>query len=74
MNDNRFSLAEVFKLRSKAFSEISEHAFAIDALAAAIADLDVALQTALDERNIDDRQALIASARRLAALLGGDPA
>jgi len=74
MHDNRLSLENVFKLRSKAFSEISEHAFAIDALAAGIAELDAALQTVLDDCNIDDQQALVTSARHLARFMDGGQA
>lgn len=69
MDDNRLSLENVFQLRSKAFAEISEHAFAIDAIAAAIADVDAAMQTAIAEHNIDDQQALVTTARQLAAIL-----
>jgi len=74
MHDNRLSLENVFKLRSKAFSEISEHAFAIDALAAAIADVDASLQTAIEERNIDEQQKLVTSARHLARFMDGGQA
>ena len=74
MNDTRFSLAEVFQLRGRAFAEISDHAFAIDAIAAALADLDTAMQTAIAEHNIDDRQNLITTARQLAAILDGGQA
>jgi len=74
MHDNRLSLENVFKLRSKAFSEISEHAFAIDALAAGIAELDAALQTAIEERNIDDQQQLVTAARHLARFMDGGQA
>lgn len=71
MDDNRLSLESVFRLRSKAFAEISEHAFAIDAIAAALADLDAAMQTAIAEHNIDDQQALVTTARQLATVLDG---
>ena len=66
-----FSLAEVFTLRSKAFDEIREHTIAIDRTAAALADLDTAMQTAIAERCIDEQQALVTSARRLSAILDG---
>lgn len=71
MEVTRFSLQAVVELRSKAFSEISEHAFAIDAIAAAIADLDSALQICIEERTEDDQQALVTSARHLAQLMDG---
>ncbi len=74
MEDTRFSLQAVVELRSKAFAEISQHAFAIDAIAAAVADLDSALQTAIEEHCIDDWQILITSARQLSDLLSGGQA
>lgn len=74
MEDNGLSLESVFRLRGKAFMEIREHSAAIDGIAAAIADLDVALQTALDDRNIDNQQALVTSARHLAQLMEGGQA
>ena len=74
MQDNRFSLAEVFKVRNTAFAAIREHTTAIDAIAAGIAELDAAMQTAIAERCIDDLQNLLTSARRLAALLDGGQA
>ena len=66
---NGHSLAEVFAIRSKAFTEIREHTTAIERLAAALGDVDVAMQMSIDCRNIDSQQNLITSARRLAALL-----
>ena len=74
MDDKRFSLENVFRLRSKAFAEISQHAFAIDAIAAGIAELDAALQLVIADQNIDDQQFLITTARRLAAILDGGAA
>lgn len=71
MDVTGLSLENVFLLRGKAFAEISEHAFAIDALAAAVADLDTALQTVIAERSIDDWQCLVSAARQLAAILDG---
>ena len=71
MNDTRLSLAEVFQLREKAFAASAEHAAVIDALAAALGDLDAAMQTAIAVRCIDDAQNLIDAARRLAAILSG---
>ena len=72
--NNGLSLAEVFALRGKAFTEISRHTAAIDRLAAGIADLDAAMQTAIAVRNIDDQQVLVTSARRLSAILDGGAA
>ena len=69
MNHNRLSLAEAFKLRNRAFAEIRRHSAAIDAIAVALAELDAALQLVIAEQNIDDQQALVTTARRLAALL-----
>ena len=74
MEDNRLSLENVFRLRSKAFAEISEHAFAIDAIAAAIADLDVAMTCFIDERSIDEMQGLVTAARQLADAMDGGQA
>lgn len=71
MDDNRLSLENVFRLRGKAFAEISQHAFAIDAIAAGIAELDAALQLVIAEQTIDDQQALVTTARQLAATLDG---
>lgn len=65
------SLAEVFAIRNRAFAAISEHSFAIDALAAALADLDHALQNAIDVRSIDELQRLVDAARRLSDAMGG---
>jgi len=74
MDVTGLSLENVFQLRGKAFAEISEHAFAIDALAAGIAELDAALQTAIEERNIDDQQQLVTAARHLARFMDGGQA
>ena len=71
MNYNRFSLAEVFQLRGRAFDAIREHTAAIDDLAAELVDVDAALQQSIGERSIDEQQALLTSARRLVALLEG---
>ncbi len=71
MDDTGLSLENVFRLRGRAFTEIREHSTAIDRTAAALADLDAAMQTAIAERCIDEQQALVTSARRLAALLDG---
>ncbi len=67
------SLAEVFAIRNRAFAAISEHSFAIDALAASIANMDHALQVCIAERNLDEQQSLVTAARRLSdALVGGE--
>ena len=62
-------MAEVFQLRSAGFAAITRHATAIDSLAAALADIDTALQLNIDCRSIDEQQVLVTSARRLAAML-----
>lgn len=74
MNDTRFSLAEVFDLRGKAFDEIRQHTAAIDRTAAALADVDTAMQTAIAERCIDEMQGLITAARLLSDAMGGGAA
>jgi hypothetical protein len=74
MDVTGFSLENVFQLRSRAFADIREHSAAIDRTAAALADLDVAMQTAIAEHNIDDQQALVTTARQLAAILDGGAA
>ncbi len=43
MDDTRFSLENVFRLRCQAFDKIREHSAADDRLAAALADLDAAM-------------------------------
>ena len=69
MNLNRLSHERIFDLRRQAFSKIREHTAAIDDLASALTDVDVALQLNIAERSIDDMQALVTTARNLAALL-----
>lgn len=71
MDVNGFSLESVFRIRAKAFSQIRQHASAIEVVGAAVADMDAALQTAIAEHNIDDQQALLTTARQLAAVLDG---
>ncbi len=71
MNDSSLSLETVAKLRGRAFTEIREHTAVIDGIAIAIADMDAALQTALEERTVDDWQALVSAARNLAQLMNG---
>ena len=66
---NSFSLAAIADLRSEAFSAIRQHAAAIDALAAALGDLDFAMQLSIAQRSIDQQQSLLDAARRLASLL-----
>lgn len=65
----KFSLAGIFDLRGQAFDSIKAHTAAVDGLAAALADVDLALQTVIAEKNIDDQQALVTTARRLAELM-----
>lgn len=74
MNDTRFSLAEIFQLRGRAFTKISDHAFAIDAIAAAVAELDFALQSSIAERNVDELQGLVTSVRLLSDAMDGGAA
>ena len=69
MNRNRFSLAEVFQLRGKALAAIRLHAAAVDAIAAALIELDVAAALSIDQRSIDEQQDLIVAARRLSEAL-----
>ena len=72
MDDNGLSLENVFRLRGKAFVEIRRHTAAVNGLAAAIADVDAALQSSIDEKNIDAMQGLITAARLLSdAMQGG---
>ena len=71
MDDSRFSLAEVFDVRVRAFAEISEHTKAIDAIAAAIAELDHALQVCIAEHDIADQQNVITAARLLSDAMAG---
>ena len=74
MNLIGLSFSEVFKVRNTAFAAIREHSADIDAVAGGIADLDVALQLSLSEKNIDEMQGVISAARRLSAILGGGAA
>lgn len=74
MEDTRFSLAKVFNLRSEAFAEIREHTAAVDRLATALGDLDAAMTCCIDERNIDEQQALVTAARQLSDAMGGGAA
>ena len=74
MNDNRLSLTEVFTLRNKAIEKIREHSAAIDRLAAATGDLDVAMQTAIAVHRVDEMQTLVTSARLLSGAMDGRPA
>ena len=71
MDSTRFSLQNAFDLRAKAFEKIREHSAAIDRLAAATEALDAAMQTAIDEKNIDEMQGLVDAARRLSDAMGG---
>ena len=65
------SLTECSTLRGEAFDSIRRHSAEIDRLAAALADLDAAMQTAIDEKNIDEMQGLVDAARRLSDAMGG---
>jgi hypothetical protein len=70
-NHITLSLGGIFALRAEAFAKIKQHTAAVDALAVAIADVDTALQLSIDEKNIDEANALAATARRLAELMDG---
>lgn len=71
MNLNHLSLEEVFLLRAAALTAIRSHSEAANHIAAAIADVDVALQQSIDCRSIDEQQTLLTAARTLAELLEG---
>jgi len=74
MENNRFSLENVFHLRARAFAKIRHLTADIDCLTFALESIDFALQTAIEERNIDDQQKLVTVARQLAAILDGGAA
>ena len=66
---NSFSLSKIAELRSEAIAAIRRHTAAVDAIAAALSDVDAALQLNIDCRSIDEQQVLVTHARRLASLL-----
>ena len=70
-NDNTLSLESISRLRSEAHATIRRRATEIVALSSAIADVDAALMLTIAERSVDESQALVDAARRLAALLDG---
>lgn len=67
--DNALSLDRISQLRSEAHATIRYHAAEIVSLSSAISDVDAALRLTIAERSIDESQALVDAARRLAALL-----
>ena len=69
MDDNRFSMETVFKLRAKAFAKSREHADSLNDIAQACEKLDCSIQNATFEQNVDNQQDVLTAARRLAALL-----
>ena len=69
MNDATLSLENIVTLRGKASAAIRKHTVAVTSIAAALGDLDFALQRSIDERSIDQEQILVTAARTLAALL-----
>ena len=71
-NHITLSLGGIFALRAEAFAKIKQHTAAVDALAVAIADVDTALQLSIDEKNIDEANALAATATLVVA--GSDAA
>ena len=72
MDSNHLSLESISRLRSEAHATIRFHAAEIISISSAIGEVDTALQLVIAERSIDEQQALIAAARRLAALLTGE--
>ncbi len=69
--DNSLSLARIIALRGEAHAEIRHHADEIVSLSSAISDVDAAIQLTIAERSVDESQALVDAARRLATLLDG---
>ena len=71
MDSNTLSLESISRLRSEAHASVRHHAAEILSLTSAIGDVDAALRLTIAERSIDESQALVDAARRLAALLDG---
>ena len=71
MNSNTLSLESISRLRSEAHATIRHHAAEIVSLSSAITDVDAAIQLTIAERSVDESQALVDAARRLATLLAG---
>ena len=55
-------------VRSRGFSAINQHLMVVQVIATALGEMDARIFLA-DERTVDDRLALLESARRLALLL-----
>jgi len=72
MNSNTLSLESISSLRSEAHATIRHHAAEIVSLSSAITDVDAAIQLTIAERSVDESQALVDAARRLASLLNGE--
>lgn len=70
-SDNSLSLTRILAMRGEGHAEIRHLSAEIISLSSAITDVDVALVLNLAERSIDEQQALIAAARRLASLIDG---
>ena len=71
MDSNTLSLESISRLRSEAHATIRHRAAEIVSISSAISDVDAALRLTIAERSIDESQALVDAARRLAALLDG---
>lgn len=71
MQDTRFSLENVFRLRNKAIDKIRQHANTLAALAEATEALDAAMQTAIAVHRVDEMQTLVTSARLLSDAMDG---
>ena len=72
MNHNTLSLESISRLRSEAHATIRHHAAEIVSLSAGLSDVDAAIQLTIAERSVDESQALVDAARRLASLLNGE--
>ena len=69
MDSNGFSRESIVRLRSEAHATIRHHAAQIFSLSTVISDVDAAMRLAIAERSIDESQAPVDAARRLAAML-----
>ena len=63
----------ISSIRSRGFQSIRQHLEAVQVIATALAELDQRICLA-DERTVDDRNAMLDAARRLALLLDGGAA
>ena len=72
MNDNTLSLESISRLRSEAHATIRHHAAEIVSISSAITDVDADIQLTICERSVDELQALVGAARRLASLVNGE--